>query len=58
MGELGRFRRVPLGLVSLMARAVAMGLHDEARLDRKFVEFAKQMNLYLNHFEGALPCHL
>lgn len=41
-----------------MARAVAMGLHDEARLDRKFVEFAKQMNLYLNHFEGALPCHL
>lgn len=27
-----------------------MGLHDEAKLDRKFVEFAKQMNLYLNHF--------
>lgn len=27
-----------------------MGLHDEARLDRKFIQFAKQMNLYLNHF--------
>jgi len=27
-----------------------MGLHDEAKLDRKFTEFAKQMNLYLNHF--------
>jgi len=27
-----------------------MGLHDEARLDRKFVEFAKLMNIHLNHF--------
>jgi len=27
-----------------------MGLHDEAKMDRKFTEFAKQMNLYLNHF--------
>ncbi len=27
-----------------------MGTHDEARLDAKFIEFAKQMNLYLNHF--------
>lgn len=27
-----------------------MGLHSEARLDRKFVEFAKLLNLYLNHF--------
>lgn len=27
-----------------------MGLHDEARLDKKFVEFAKLMNVYLNHF--------
>lgn len=27
-----------------------MGLHDEAKLDRKFVEFAKLMNTYLNHF--------
>lgn len=27
-----------------------MGLHDEAKLDRKFLEFAKLMNLYLNHF--------
>lgn len=27
-----------------------MGLHDEAKLDAKFLEFAKQMNLYLNHF--------
>lgn len=27
-----------------------MGLHDEAKLDRKFVEFAKLMNVYLNHF--------
>lgn len=27
-----------------------MGLHDEAKLDAKFTEFAKQMNLYLNHF--------
>lgn len=27
-----------------------MGLHDEAKLDRKFVEFAKLMNVHLNHF--------
>lgn len=27
-----------------------MGLHTEAMLDRRFVEFAKLMNLYLNHF--------
>ncbi len=27
-----------------------MGLHSEASLDRKFTEFAKLMNLYLNHF--------
>ncbi len=27
-----------------------MGLHDEARLDRKFTEFAKLMTIYLNHF--------
>lgn len=27
-----------------------MGLHDEARLDRKFIEFARLMNIYLNHF--------
>lgn len=27
-----------------------MGLHDEAKLDAKFGAFAKQMNLYLNHF--------
>lgn len=27
-----------------------MGHHDEARLDVKFTDFAKQMNLYLNHF--------
>jgi len=27
-----------------------MGIHDEARLDTKFTDFAKQMNLYLNHF--------
>lgn len=27
-----------------------MGTHDEAKLDVKFVDFAKQMNLYLNHF--------
>jgi len=27
-----------------------MGIHDEAKLDVKFVAFAKQMNLYLNHF--------
>jgi hypothetical protein len=27
-----------------------MGLHSEAQLDRKFIEFAKLLNLYLNHF--------
>jgi four helix bundle protein len=27
-----------------------MGLHDEAKLDRKFMEFAKLMTIYLNHF--------
>jgi hypothetical protein len=27
-----------------------MGLHDEAKLDHKFMEFAKLMNIYLNHF--------
>jgi hypothetical protein len=27
-----------------------MGLHDEAKMDSKFVELAKLMNLYLNHF--------
>lgn len=27
-----------------------MGLHDEAKLDRKFMELAKLMNIYLNHF--------
>ena len=27
-----------------------MGLHSEASLNRKFVEFAKLMNIYLNHF--------
>lgn len=27
-----------------------MGLHDEAKLDRKFMEFAKLMNIHLNHF--------
>lgn len=27
-----------------------MGLHSEATLDRRFVEFARQMNAYLNHF--------
>lgn len=27
-----------------------MGLHSEAQLDRKFSEFAKLMNVYLNHF--------
>lgn len=31
-----------------------MGLHDEAKLDRKFMELAKLMNIYLNHF----PKHL
>ena len=27
-----------------------MGLHDEAHLDQKFMEFAKLMNVHLNHF--------
>ena len=27
-----------------------MGIHDEAKLDVKFTDFAKQMNIYLNHF--------
>ena len=27
-----------------------MSIHNEAKLDRKFVDFARQMNLYLNHF--------
>ena len=27
-----------------------MGAHDEAKLDTKFIDFAKQMNLYLAHF--------
>jgi len=27
-----------------------MGLHDEAKLDRKFTEFAKLLVVYLNHF--------
>jgi hypothetical protein len=27
-----------------------MGHHDEAKLDVKFTDFMKQMNLYLNHF--------
>ena len=27
-----------------------MGTHDEATLDTKFVNFARQMNDYLNHF--------
>lgn len=27
-----------------------MGIHSEAGLNRKFMEFAKLMNLYLNHF--------
>src|ERR1035437_282083 len=27
-----------------------LGLHSEAKLDRKFVDFAKLLNLYLNHF--------
>jgi four helix bundle protein len=27
-----------------------MGTHSEASLDTKFVDFARQMNLYLNHF--------
>jgi len=27
-----------------------MGVHSEAELNRKFMEFAKLMNIYLNHF--------
>ena len=27
-----------------------MGLHDEAKLDQKFMEFAKLMNIHLSHF--------
>lgn len=27
-----------------------MGLHSEAGLDKKFIEFARLMNTYLNHF--------
>jgi hypothetical protein len=27
-----------------------MGIHDEAKLDRKFIEMAKLLNIYLNHF--------
>lgn len=27
-----------------------MGTHSEASLDTKFVDFSKQLNLYLNHF--------
>lgn len=27
-----------------------MGTHSEAQLDTKFVDFMKQLNLYLNHF--------
>ncbi len=27
-----------------------MGLHSEAGINRKFVEFAKLLNVYLNHF--------
>jgi hypothetical protein len=27
-----------------------MGIHSEAGLNRKFMEFAKLMNIYLNHF--------
>jgi hypothetical protein len=32
------------------ARAVAMGIHSEAQLDVKFIDFARQLQLYLNHF--------
>jgi len=38
-----------------------VGTHDEAKLDTKFIDFAKQMNLYLNHFpkhEKYGLCHL
>lgn len=27
-----------------------MGAHSEAQLNRKFIEFAKLLNIYLNHF--------
>ena len=27
-----------------------MGLHDEAKLDKRFTDMAKLMNIYLNHF--------
>jgi hypothetical protein len=27
-----------------------MGLQSESKLDKKFIEFAKLMNIYLNHF--------
>ena len=27
-----------------------MGTHSEASLDTKYIDFARQMNLYLNHF--------
>ena len=27
-----------------------MGIHSEAGLNRKFVEFARLLNIYLNHF--------
>jgi len=27
-----------------------MGIHSETELNRKFMEFAKLMNIYLNHF--------
>lgn len=27
-----------------------MGIHSETELNRKFIEFAKLMNVYLNHF--------
>lgn len=30
-----------------------MSMHSEATLNRRFVEFAKQLNLYLNHFPHA-----
>ena len=30
-----------------------MGLHDEAKLDQKFMEFVKLMNIHLNHFPNS-----
>lgn len=27
-----------------------MGLHSDAQINRKFIEFAKLLNIYLNHF--------